>query len=154
MLVLIAVHSFAISMEKAFKYCASMVLLLILSSTSMFANDDASHTLLRNNLHENAFDRFYPKNLSDNEYNFYTESLLCNDQFIKKGFISENDEEDVEHLEAKKIIPPSKSTSCHFKQQLAFVPCLLDKSTHTYSSIFFQSKTASSLYLLFEVFRI
>ena len=119
----------------------------------MFANE-VSHALLRNTLEENASNGFYAKNLSDNEYNFYTESLLFNDQFIKKGFICENDEEDVEHLEAKKIIPPLKLVSCHFKQQLASIRCLSDKSIHKYSTIFFQSKTASSLYLLFEVFRI
>lgn len=150
---LIGVHSFAMAMEKAFKYIGTMVLLLILSSTSLFAND-VSHALLRNTLEENASNGFYAKNLSDNEYNFYTETLLFNNEFIKKGFISENGEEDVEHLEAKKIIPPLKLVSCHFKQQLVSIPFLSDKSTHKYSTIFFQSKTASSLYLLFEVFRI
>lgn len=150
---LIGVHSFAMAMEKAFKYIGTMVLLLILSSTSLFANG-VSHSLLRNTLEENASNGFYAKNLSNNNYNFYTETLLFNNQFIKKGFISENGEEDVEHLEAKKIIPPLKLASCHFKQQLASIPCLSDKSTHKYSTIFFQSRTASSLYLLFEVFRI
>ena len=150
---LIGVHSFAMAMEKAFKYIGTMVLLLILSSTSLFARD-VSHVLLRNTADEKAFDTFYAKNLSDSEYSFYTATPLSNEQFIKKGFISENDEEDVENADAKKTSAISKCASGHCKQQLDSIASLSEKCTPPYSPIFFQSKTASSLYLLFKVFRI
>jgi hypothetical protein len=151
--VLIAVYSFALSMKKSFKYIGTTVLMLILSIMSSFAND-VSHSLLQNTMKENALNKFYANNLSNNDYNFYTQSLPCNDQFIIKAFISENDEEDSEHVVEKKILSPAKVFSCHFKQQLPPISSFADKRTPPYSPIFFQSKTVSSLYLRFEVFRI
>jgi hypothetical protein len=140
-------------MEKTFKYIGTTVLLLFLSITSLFAND-VSHSLLRNTIKENALDKCQANDLLNNDYNFYTQSLPCNDQFIMKAFISENDEEEVEHLDAKKIISPSNFASCYIKQQLVSISSLSDKISPPYIPIFYQSKTASSLYLLFEVFRI
>jgi len=150
---MIAVHSFANLMEKAFRHSIILFILFLASSNSLLANTlypsflvpVAQKTVLKS---------FCKTQLHDTDANFYAEYFLLKDEFIKKGFISDNEEEDVEHLNSKKVFTQAKLLPCHFKHQLPSFSALPENTRTANTPIFFQSKTASSLYLLFEVFRL
>lgn len=140
-------------MRNVIKQILVAVLLLLLSSNSLFANNN-SHSLFENTVKKDKASVLLATHLSEHDFNFYSSNLPNQDEFIKKGVISDNDEEDVEQLSCKKIEPQTKSVVCHFKQQLILDFSLSQNSTFNYATIFFHSKTATSLYLLFEDFRI
>ena len=149
---MIAVHSFANLMEKAFRHSIILFILFLSSSNSLLANTlhlsflvpVAQKTVLKS---------FCETQIRSTDANFYAQNVLLKDEFIKKGFISDN-EEDVEHLNSKKVITPAKLMSCNFKHQLSSFSSLPENTRTSTTPIFFQSKTATSLYLLFEVFRL
>lgn len=147
----ITVHSFAPLMGKFFKHIITTATLLILSANMLFSNN-LSNPVLISISNKADLKTYFITPLCTTEVNFYTQEVLLKDDYIKKAVVTDT-EEDVEHLNCKKNISQLKLISCHFKQQLPSVS-LSKNSAITFMPIFYLSKKATSLYLLFEVFRI
>ena len=150
----IAGHSFAILMKSAFKHLATVFLLFILSSSSIYASIltpkflDASSKFA---VEHSAFSE-----LSRDCYTFYTQNPLTKSYVVTDSFLFEIEEEeqDVRQLGGTRNIPCFKSFDSNFNQDfIKTTSSIKQKSCNFYFS-FFKSKTATSLYLLFEVFRI
>jgi hypothetical protein len=147
-----AVHSFANLMVKIFRHSVILIILFLVSSNSLLSNTLYPSFLIPV-AQKTEVKSFCKTQLHGTDANFYTEYFPLKDEFIKKGFISDN-EEDVEHLNSKKVFSQVKLTLCRFKHQLPSFSSLPENTKTSTIPIFFQSKTATSLYLLFEVFRL
>ncbi|WP_432671175.1 hypothetical protein [Flavobacterium sp. SM2513] len=141
-------------MEKPFKHIAFLLLAVFICCNALVANVSTqaiSHTpfptvaaLHSSSLHS-ACDQesgYLQRNFSEN-------------QFDKNEFLPENDEDETEHFATKKFSAQNDAACFYHKQQLQLILPLAKSCTSSASHpLFFQSKTASSLYLIFEVFRI
>lgn len=139
-------------MEKWFKHIVILVVLLFSGSNSLFSNN--LHPLPCEKLNHKTVYNFLDTNLSDDDFNFYSSSLLLIDVYLENGVISDTSEDDVQNSNFKKNLPPFKSVCFSLKQQVSFISSLPKSRIFSCFPVFFQSKTASSLYLIFEVFRI
>ena len=140
-------------MRKVFTPILVTMMLLILSSNSLFANS-FSQSLLGMIAQKTALNSFYTPHLSQDDFNFYSTTFPIQEEYLTKCIISDNSEEDVEQLNSKKNIPLFKGVGCHFKQQLLSITTHIQSRASFCIPVFFQLKKYTSLYLLFEVFRI
>lgn len=94
--------------------------------------------------------------LSRNNYTFYTENPFIKNHIITDSFLFEIEEEelDVKQLNSNKSSSTVKSFDSNFNQDFIKTTAPLQHKSCDYYFSFFKSKTATSLYLLFEVFRI
>ena len=154
MQVLFAVHSFATSMSKDFKNIFIAILLLLSSSSVLFAHNFSKHAYsLEYHDIGNALPAVLHLDLNFNQ--FSQKNAPLEKSFFIHDLFFDSSEEDAERLDKYDRNGAKYATSCcHFKQQLVFISVLTLSSGVSQSPTFFQSKTASSLYLLFEVFRI
>lgn len=153
MLVLIPVHSFASFMEKPSKHIALLVIALLICCNSLLANVSTQAVSTAPFLAITAanFSNFQSSKAVEN---VYSKNNSSGDQFVKNEFLSENDEDDTERFSSKKISTLINVACSYHKQRLQLILPLPKSCTSALHPIFFQSKTASSLYLIFEVFRI
>lgn len=151
----IAGHSFAILMKSAFKHLATVILLFILSSSSIYASIPTPKFLdafsSKFAVEHSAFSE-----LSRDCYTFYTQNPLTKSDIVTDSFLFEIEEEeqDVRQLNSNKSASSIKSLDSNFNQDFIKTTAPLKQKSVNYFSSFFKSKTATSLYLLFEVFRI
>lgn len=151
----IAGHSFAILMKSIFKHWVTVIMLLIVSGTAMYANNSASLFYSPFTSINNA--KNAPTTLlSQNKNIFFTQNILFNNHLITDAFFLEIEEEEqgVKKISDIQGISSFKSLDSNFNRHFLKAPVLLKLHSGGQYFTFFKSKTATSLYLLFEVFRI
>ena len=142
-------------MRHTFKEILLLVVLLFLSSTSLFANNFSSSLFKTISTEKAVQNIHFSQIINDNLFNFYTASTPLIKEYTKKAVFNDNFEEDQEQLNCKKIDSKIKTIDCcHFKQQFTSIPSFPKNSSFPSTTVFFESKATTSLYLIFEVFRI
>lgn len=137
-------------MKNVFQQILLAIILLVLSSTTLLSNSFS----VSNTTDKIGFQDIFETHLSENTTNLDTATLPIQDQYVKKSIIIDSNEEDVDQLQYKKNIPQTSVFGSYLNQQtISFSPIHQNRKLN-YTTQFLHSKTATSLYLLFEVFRI
>ena len=140
-------------MKEALKHIVIIVTALFIYSNSLYAS--VSTKALSNmpflSIVDSNFNGFHSESQKENDYSNHNSS---GSQFVKNEFISENEEDKTEESTTKKISSQTNVLCFFHKLQLNISLPLAEGCTSAFYPTFFQSKTASSLYLIFEVFRI
>ena len=137
-------------MKNVFQQILLALILLVLSSNTLLSNSFS----ISNTIGKSEFQDVLETHLSENTTNLDTATLPIQDQYAKKSIIIDSDEEDVDHLQYKKNIPQSSVFGYYLSQKTISFFSINKNRKLNYTPIFLHSKTATSLYLLFEVFRI
>ena len=140
-------------MEKSFKHIAFLVIAVLICCNSLVANV-AKQVKIDTPFHTVAAFHLQSLHSSIDKESGYSQNHPSVTPFLLDELLPENDEDETEHFATTKIPARNYVTSFYHQQQLQLNLPVAKSCTSALHPIFFQSKTASSLYLIFEVFRI
>nr|WP_288834698.1 hypothetical protein [uncultured Flavobacterium sp.] len=143
-------------MRKAIKHIIPLCIIMLLSSSSLFAHTSATTSLVAHSLKRTLFteklDQTKLEHLFDNRSSI---SDAMFETFQKKEILSsDNEEEDSETTATKKVLEKQSFKLSFFQQQVAPAFISYIKKTQAFCKELSYLPSCNSLYIIFEVFRI